>query len=467
MHLRRWLLMATGALMMAGVFALMIALARMPAVELALGGDYFYTALVAHVDLALVIWFLLLAVIFWKFTGASAGSAEPVALALCGAGAGMVVLTALAGWGEPVMSNYVPFLRHPLFSIGLAVFALGIAVMAVPTLRRGLRSGASLPEFGAAMSAGGVLAGLAALVLAGVKLIDPAGIEVGGMVFLPGPEQVIGALFWGVGHNLQFAHAAGMVTIWLLLLDQAGIVLRRVDIVRGALAGYFAGAAVGIAAYVVYDPLTLAESPLMSNLMGYGLGIPTGVVMLLVLEAVWTAARRGSLPWRDPGFAAVATGFAAFTVGGAIAVIAGLEQQNTLIPAHYHGVLGAVTLGFMGFTYNVLRAIGHVNYSKKWSYLHSYFYGLGVLGFVAGMAWAGGYGAPRKTPGLNWTEDPVVFLALNLMGVGALMMVVGGATYVLNTARALLNPATVVFGDRARHGGTVSADRAMQVNQGG
>src|SRR5574340_457258 len=65
-----WLWLAVFSLVFAGIFAFMVAMARTPVIEdfLPLGRDYIYVALVGHVDMAVVIWFLAFEGFLWAMT---------------------------------------------------------------------------------------------------------------------------------------------------------------------------------------------------------------------------------------------------------------------------------------------------------------------------------------------------------------------------------------------------------------
>jgi heme/copper-type cytochrome/quinol oxidase subunit 1 len=66
-----------------------------------------------------------------------------------------------------------------------------------------------------------------------------------------------------------------------------------------------------------------------------------------------------------------------------------------------------------------------------------YLSGLGLLGIMAGMHWAGGHGAPRKTFGFTWANAQAL-LAMNLMGLGSLLAILGGLAFVLNVGIPLV-----------------------------
>ena len=66
--LTAWLGLALGSLVAAGIFAILVAFARAPAVQL-LGSSasLFHLALVAHVTFALTIWFVAFAGVLWVY----------------------------------------------------------------------------------------------------------------------------------------------------------------------------------------------------------------------------------------------------------------------------------------------------------------------------------------------------------------------------------------------------------------
>ena len=68
--LTAWLGLSLGSLVVAGLFAVLVALARTPAVQL-LGSaaDRFHFALVGHVTFALTVWFIAFAGALWTYAG--------------------------------------------------------------------------------------------------------------------------------------------------------------------------------------------------------------------------------------------------------------------------------------------------------------------------------------------------------------------------------------------------------------
>lgn len=113
---RAWLWLGLLALIGSGVFSILLVLARTPGVNRLLpGADFFRIALVVHVDLSVLVWFVSVAGLLWSVQGArrSLGWGWS-ALALSGAGTLLMALAAFIAPGEAIMANYIPMLDGPV-----------------------------------------------------------------------------------------------------------------------------------------------------------------------------------------------------------------------------------------------------------------------------------------------------------------------------------------------------------------
>src|SRR3989304_938498 len=162
-----WLILAVFSLVFAGIFALLVALARTPVIEqmLPLGRDYIYVALVGHVVLAVVIWFLAFEGFLWVFTTTILIKKKVfspalgwVSLCFSGAGMALVVMSAVFGLGNAELANYVPGLLTPVFYPGLVFFASGICLNLINTfltVLKAKREGENIPVITAGMLVAG------------------------------------------------------------------------------------------------------------------------------------------------------------------------------------------------------------------------------------------------------------------------------------------------------------------------
>src|SRR3990172_8328916 len=116
-----WLLFAVSTLVFAGLFAVLLALSRTPMIQgIYSGKNFVRVALVGHVDLSVVIWFLAFMGVLWTLSSTSFLKVKLFCPVLGWTGfwvtvSGTVLLTlaTLFALGEPIFSNYVPVLTHP------------------------------------------------------------------------------------------------------------------------------------------------------------------------------------------------------------------------------------------------------------------------------------------------------------------------------------------------------------------
>jgi hypothetical protein len=444
-----WLALAVGSLVLAGLFAAVAAFARTPVVYRWFSAAAFQLTLVGHVTFAFTVWFVAFAGVLWVYVAWRAGYTLPAAaswaaLALAATGALSMAVPALTGSGQPYLSDYVPSIDHPAFWGGLTLVAIGVSVQAAAYLvawgrsRRPIRlSRAETPE-AQAMAVGA----LAMLLAAAVCLLALARIA---------PETPFGyrlrVLFWGPGHLLQFLHVTGMTAVWLVaaaIAVGAAPAARRT--LRWLVGGLVPFMALTAGVYAWWPPEALLSNHLVTLFTFWGLGagaVPAG----LIIAGPWCAAPgrpggparpvRGRLPWGSPLFSGTVLSMALFAIGGVLGVVG--FQQDTRVPAHYHGMVGAVTLAYMGLAPLLLDLCGRRIWSDRLARWQPYLYGVGLIGIMAGMHWAGGHGAPRKTFGFGWANTQAL-IAMNVMGLGSLLAILGGLAFVVNVGWPLLRP---------------------------
>ena len=432
-----WLGLALGSLVVAGFFAMLAAFARTPVVHTLFSGSQFQLALTSHVTFAFTVWFVAFAGVLWIYVGWRSGyrvsaRASWAALALGIAGSAAVAVPAFLASGKPYLNDYLPVIDHPFFWTGLVLLGVGVSLQAAAYLLaaglavlagRRRRDLAESPE-GLAMAIGAlaVLASAAAFLRATAS-VDPA-VPFG---------YALRAVVWGGGHILQFLHVAGMIAGWLVALAVAlGAAPRARRMVRLLLATVAPFAVAPGAAYLWWRP----EAPLVNHLITLltfgGLGVGAVPLLFMAVSAVATAPR--PLPWGSPLFGGTIVSFLLFAIGGVMGLIG--FTQDTRVPAHYHGMVGAVTLAYMALTPLLLGLTGRRPLSERWARWQPYLYGLGLLGIMAGMHWAGGHGAPRKTFGFSWANAQAL-IGMNLMGVGSLLALAGGLAFVINMGAPL------------------------------
>ena len=241
------------------------------------------------------------------------------------------------------------------------------------------------------------------------------------------------ALFWGGGHLLQYLHVAAMASVWFVAADvTVGAKTPAPRVQRVLLWSMVPFMVAAFGAYFIYRPEALLQNHLITVLTFGGLGTVAVPIAFAALSALGSARVR---PWGSPFFSGTLLSFALFAIGGVMGVIG--FSQDTRVPAHYHGMVGAVTLAYMAITPMLLDLTGRKLWSERLARWQPYLYGLGLLGLMVGMHWAGGHGAPRKTFGFTWANAQAL-IALNLMGLGSLLAVAGGLIFVINVGLPLV-----------------------------
>lgn len=431
---RAWLWLGLIALVGSGLFSILLVLSRTPLLNQWLPvADFFRVALVLHVDLSVLVWFVALAGLLWTLSGSErALGLARLALALCGLGTGLMVLAAFAG-GEPIMANYIPVLDHALFLSGLAVFALGFTLLVLRTLWARVR-------LGAAPSGGGALRfGLDASAIAAAVALLAFGWS---LALVPGEldsKAYYEVLFWGGGHALQFVWTLLMLVAWLWLASAIGA---RVPLSPRLTLLLFALALVGVFvtpyAYLAHDIASVEHRHLHTWAMRLGGGVsivPIGLALIFALLFSDALPSPSSKPLRS----ALVASILLFAAGGVIGTF--ISGNNVKIPAHYHGCIVGVTLALMGLVYLLLPKLGYRAPRGGMACWQPALYGAGQLMHIVGLVWSGGYGVQRKVAGAEQVlRSGSEIAGMGLMGLGGAIAIVGGLLFVVVVAQALRHP---------------------------
>jgi cytochrome c oxidase subunit 1 len=422
-----WLGLGVAALAASGVLAVLLVLSRTPGLAVLFPvGNFFHTALVAHVDLSVLVWFLSFAGVLWSLNSTPRLIRVGwVALGLAALGSGTMAVAPFAG-GQSIMANYVPVIESTPFLVGLTLFGAGVALL----VGRGLFAS---PLVGIRLDGAGALRfGLnGAIVATAVALLALAW----SFTALSGElnrSSYYELLFWGSGHVLQFAWTLLLLVAWLLLADAIGarvpLSSRVVALIFGiGLACVFATPLI----YLAYNVTSVEHHRLQTWLMRFGGGLAIGPVAVAV---VWALLRRGAANGDDavnvgPLHAALVTSIALFGTGGLIGFA--IRGSNVTIPAHYHGCIVGVTIALMGVAYWLLPRLGFAAPRPRLATWQPYLYGGGQLLHIVGLVWSGGYGVQRKIADGTAVERSFEQVAgMGLMGLGGLIAIVGGMLFV-------------------------------------
>lgn len=437
-ELKSWCALALLSLALAGVFALMLAISRVPNVQDVFPWplQFFEKGLVIHVIFSFVVWFLsllgaLLCVTTYRLTNGAPRANWMGRLAIWLAAAAFVLLLVpgLMDRGEPSLNNYVPIIIDPLYYTGLVLFA---ASLTLQFMRFALNFPGHDGPFDP-ISQGVAVAGViyfVALICFGVSL----GIRWGTPVDPSFNEDV----FWAGGHVLQYLNTLLMMIGWYIL---GGIVISRpiIDprLFRFILLWFLLAAAALLSLSVVYDP-TSVEGREAYTWAQFGMAPPTLVfVGAAIVSLALHKKQVGGFNWREPALLALFLSIAVFGLGGYLGLF--VDGADTRTPAHYHGVIGGVNIAFIGFFFCFLFPVLTTRIKSLRSiFVLLWCYALGQSLHSLGLFLAGGYGAPRKTAGdAQGMEAVGAQVGLYMMGVGAVIAVVGGIMFIWIAGRTM------------------------------
>ncbi len=428
---RQWLGLSLGVLLAAGLCALAVVIGRMPPFDRFVTDPLFFKrCLVAHVNFALVAWFYSFtsALLFLLPGAAPSTMAARSSPAVAGAGVLLMIAGAAAPGAQPVLSNYIPTIDHGVFQAGQLVFAVAVllGLLDPRLLRFGAEARSEIPAPAAAglrVAAAGLL--LAALTFAASWSSQPQGLQ---------PDAHYELLFWGMGHVLQLVITLVMLSVWILLLTP---VLGAPPVSAAAARALFAALLVP---WLISPVLALegTSSPAYrmghTHLMQWGLFPVVSIFLVLCFTAVihaWRSGRIGMRTLAEPRLAAFLVS-AGLTVAGFV-LGALIRGSTTMVPAHYHASVGAVTVAFMAATPRLLGALGSSVGDarvRRLAGIQPLVYGAGMALFAAGFALAGAHGMGRKAYGAEQATRTVAeSLGLTVMGLGGFVAAAGGILF--------------------------------------
>jgi len=460
---------AVVALLVGAVAALLLALTRWQAIHL-LPAEWYYRILGVH-GMNMLIFFIIFfeMAVLW-FAGTVLLNARPAAprygwfnFGLMLVGALMVEAMQWSGRADVLYTSYPPLKAHPLFYLGIILFAVGalsvvgqfFATLTIARREKTYTGSMPLVVYGA----------MTAAIIAVITLLH------GAMVYIPTFLWSIGVLdsvnpqmyrllWWALGHSAQQINVAAMVAIWYMLgaLTVGAVVLNE-KVSRWAFVLYILFISMASAHHLLVDPgfgpawkiVNTSYFMYMAVLasMIHGFTVPAGLELGMRLRG-YTRGLFGWLrkaPWGDPGFSSLVLSVVVFGFfGGITGVTIGTEQiniiaHNTLrIPGHFHAtVVSGTAVAFMGATYYLLPLI----FRKKVAFwglakIQPYLFAGGLLLLEFGMTFAGSFGVPRRHWDISFAQaardvpfSPVVDLFMAMVGIGGIIAATGAFAFIL------------------------------------
>jgi len=455
------------ALLVGAVAAVLLVLTRWQAVHL-LPAVWFYRILGVH-GMSMLIFFIIffeMAVLY--FTSTALLNTRTVAPKLGWSAFGLMLLGAVmvewmmwSGRADVLFTSYVPLRAHPLFYLGVILFAVGALIVTgiffanLVVAKREKTYEGSLPlvTYGA----------VAAAIIAVITLLHGAAIYIPTFLWsldlMHVDPQVYRMVWWGLGHSSQQINVAAMVAIWYMLgaLTVGAVVLNE-KISRSAFVLYILFISMASAHHLLVDPGMGPEWKVVNTSyfmymavlasMIHGFTVPAGMELGQRLRGLTNGMFEWlrKAPWGDPGFSSLVFSIVVFGfVGGITGVAIGTEQINIIVhntlrvPGHFHAtVVSGTAMAFMGATYYLIPLV----FRRKvalWplAKIQPYLFAGGMLLFTMAMTFAGSFGVPRRHWDISFTNaafdvqfSPAVDVLLALVAVGGLVAATGAFAFI-------------------------------------
>ena len=472
-----------------GLFGLLVALTRWPAVHL-LSSDMFYLVLTAHGLDVLLVWIIFFEIAVLYFASAillNCRLAAPriawAAFGLMLAGALLANVTVLQGEASVMFTSYVPMKAPPNFYLGLILFAVGallgcfifLGTLVIAKEEKTYEGSIPLVTFGA----------LTACIIAVFTIASGAIILIPTWLWSLGYISHIDTVmyklvWWAMGHSSQQINMAAQVAIWYAIpamLLGAKPLSEKVS--RAAFLMYILFLQLASAHHMLVEPGISSEWKVFNTSYAIYLAVLGSMIHGMSIPGAIEAAQRRNgfnngvfewlrrAPWGNPAFAGMFLSLVLFGfLGGITGVILGTEQinimlHNTLyVPGHFHAtVVAGTTLAFMAITYLLVPLIfqREIIWPRlaKWQ---PYLFGLGAAGISLFMMGAGTLGVSRRHWDITFSDatlsfdyPPAAFLMLGLNGLSGILAAIGGGLFVV------IIVASVLFGKKVDASNIVAA----------
>jgi cytochrome c oxidase subunit 1 len=463
------------ALLVGATAALLLALTRWQAVHL-LPAVWYYRILGVH-GMNMLIFFIIFfeMAVLW-FAGTVLLNARPAAprlgwfnFGLMLAGALLVEAMQWSGRADVLYTSYPPLKAHPLFYLGVILFAVGalavvgqfFATLTIAKREKTYTGSMPLVVYGAMTAA--IIAVIT--LLHGAMIYVPTFLWSVGIIDTVNP-QLYRLLWWALGHSAQQINVAAMVAVWYMLgaLTVGAAVLNE-KVSRSAFVLYILFISMASAHHLLVDPgfgsawkiVNTSYFMYMAVLasMVHGFTVPAGMELGMRVRGythgLFEWLRKA--PWGDPGFSSLVLSVVVFGFfGGITGVTIGTEQiniiaHNTLrIPGHFHAtVVSGTALAFMGVTYYLLPLIFQRKVAFwKLAKIQPYLFAGGMLLVEFGMTFAGSFGVPRRHWDISFSQapfdvpfNPIVDLFLAMIGIGGILAVTGAYSFILIAVKSV------------------------------
>jgi len=452
-----------------GLFGLLVALTRWPAVHF-LPAQWFYLALTAHGLDVLLVWIIFFEIAVLYFASAvllGSRLATPkiawTGFVLMLVGALITNYAVLKGQSSVMFTSYVPMKAEPAFYLGIILFAVGALIgcfvffgtLVVASQENTYVGAIPLVTFGAMTAA--IIAVFT--IASGAIILIPTFLWSLDLVSYIDP-LVYKTVWWAMGHSSQQINVSAHVAVWYAIAAMVlGAKPLSEKVSRMAFLMYILFLQLASAHHMLVEPGFSPEWKIFNTSYAMYLAVLGSMVHGMTVPGSIEAAQRSrgftkgmfewlrKAPWGNPAFAGMFMSLVFFGfIGGISGVVMGTEQinlimHNTLyVPGHFHGtVVAGTTLAFMAITYLLVPLIFRRELKmQKLAKWQPYIFGIGVAGISVFMMGAGTLGVARRHWDITFADAQLpfdypsaAFLMMGLNGIFACMAALGGLMFIV------------------------------------
>jgi cytochrome c oxidase subunit 1 len=452
-----------------GLFGLLVALTRWPAVHF-LPAEWFYLALTAHGLDVLLVWIIFFEMAVLYFASAVLLNSRLAGPRWAWTGFGLMLVGAiitniavLRGGSSVMFTSYVPMRAEPIFYLGIILFAVGALIgcgvffgtLVVAKAEKTYKGSIPLVTFGALTAA--IIAVFT--IASGAIILIPTLLWSLNLVSHIDP-LVYKTIWWGMGHSSQQINVAAHVAVWYAIAAMVfGAKPLSEKVSRMAFLMYILFLQLASAHHLLVEPGFSAEWKIFNTSYAMYLAVLGSMIHGLTVPGSIEAAQRSrgltkglfewlrKAPWGNPAFAGMFMSLVFFGfLGGISGVVMGTEQinlimHNTLyVPGHFHAtVVAGTTLAFMAITYILVPLIFRRELMmKKLAQWQPYVFGIGVAGISLFMMGAGTLGVSRRHWDTTFADAVLPFdypaaagLMMGLNGMFAVLAALGGLMFII------------------------------------
>lgn len=457
-----WLKNGIWALALAGFYSIVLVILRTPQLSQIISDkSVFKSSLVIHVNLSVLAWLLSITCIIWSY-GSRRLYFSNIFSKLALAGIALMTISPLIGHSNPIMNNYVPILENVWFIIGLSLFGSSILYFSILVFINSFHDFSLKEEKYTAqiLPVVKLTSSLMYIMVWGCFALSYKEVMALSNIFPIEIDYYYELLFWSGGHLLQFIYTQIVMFVWLVLAELwIGKRLIYYKVYSSLFIINFILSLFVFYGHLAYQMPEYEFTAFFTKHMQYCGGIaPTLLMAVLIIEIFKFTRIKNNLTFAAIAFMA---SILVFFAGGLIGVL--ISGINLSIPAHYHGSIVGISIGFLGFAYifcfrdsvfatpdqtlskklftfslslkQPIYGSNSLSCYSKWPNIQLIIITFGQLLHIAGLALAGGYGILRKNP--NGEIALAAKFYMGMLGGGGLIAIIGGLMFVYICAKRL------------------------------